>query len=845
MKNNKTIWIINLIIFACAFYSNAQNLSTKIVDSNNYFEICKIADIHYDQLKKNELSSSRDIKEKHFRRWEWYMKNRLGPHGEILNANKLNQKAFRKAKKSIKNEDRSTYSDWYFIGPSQIPLSSSSTGFIGNGRLDKIAFHPTNENIIYVGAPSGGLWKTTNKGVTWESLDNYLPTAGISGIAIGNSNPNIIYVADGTGIGNGNYGNFSSGVYKSIDGGYNWQFLEIDYTDEKPAATDLLIHPTNDDIIFVSSFEGIHRSIDGGNTWQKLYSSKTNDLEFSTNEPYRLYFGGNETPGYYNNPEIDTIEIFSNMDIVPDAGNKILATTPADPDNVYMISADFKVLDAVYKSNDRGQSYTTIMSDTNIVKDQGYIHLVLDVSPIDTNIVMAGGVKLYKSTDGGLTYDENMPYDVPDGMNVSNYVHPDFQDLKYNPLNGELYAATDGGIYRSANDGGNWDNITAGIHTSMFFSIASSQQNPNKVVGGTQDNGGKYKYGTSNVWDHYGGGDSFITAYHPTNQDIHYIGTHSSLAKWENGSSTPITPPGNFVKTHMQVATHQTNGDSLYVGTRADTFCISHNQGMDWTNQVLKSDICIETCPNDPSWIYVVGGLTKRLENGGIEINKSEDSGNSWVRLDINNDPQFWNNSGLQPSDLAVRPNNSFQALLSISGYEDGEKVYYTSNGGNSWTNISGELPNVPIHCVSYLSNGGMLAGTEIGVFYKANYTSEWIPFNNGLPWSHISEMIVHEAQQLVTVATYGRGAWRTALPNGNCDENLTFTTSDDLTGRRYFEASNTIELQGEITNPGTELYFQAGNIIDLTEGFLGVSNSLGHIRAYIGPCGSEIPDGG
>ena len=593
-------------IFITTFQVIGQNLESKIAGTNDYYKICEIADKHYSQIKQKAKKQEGDIKEKHFRRWEWYMKNRLGPHGEIINANKLNQEAFRKAKKSLQGEDRSTYSDWYFIGPSLIPISSSSTGFIGNGRLDKIAFHPTNENIIYVGAPSGGLWKTTNKGATWQSLDNYLPTAGVSGIAVGNSNPNTIYVADGTGIGNGSYSNFSNGVYKSIDGGNNWQFLEIEYTAEKPAATDLLIHPTNDNIIFVSSFEGIHRSNDGGNTWKKIYHSKTNDLEFSTNSPYRLYFAGNGVPGYYNNSEIDTIEIFSTMDTLPALGNKILATTPADPDNVYLISADFKVLDAVYKSNNRGQSYNTIMSDTNIVKDQGYIHLVLDVSPTDTNIVMAGGVKIYKSIDGGVNYDENMPYDVPEGMNVYNYVHPDFQDLKYNPLNGELYAATDGGLYRSSDDGAKWINITGGIHTSMFFSIASSQQNPNKIVGGTQDNGGKYKYGESNVWDHYGGGDSYITAYHPTNQDIHYIGTHSSLAKWENGSSTSITPPGDFVKTHMQVASHKINGDSLYVGTRADTFCISHNQGMNWSNQFLKSDICIETCLEDPSWIYVV-----------------------------------------------------------------------------------------------------------------------------------------------------------------------------------------------------------------------------------------------
>lgn len=844
MKKNNTIWVLSFFVFFVVFQASAQDLGSKIATSNNYFEICEIAEAHYAQVRNTGVKPKGDIKEKHFRRWEWYMKNRLGPHGEIINANKLNQQAYHQTKKSSASDVRSTYSDWYFIGPSEIPNISSSTSFIGNGRLDKIAFHPTKENVIYVGSPAGGLWRTIDNGLTWESLDNYLPTVGVSGIAIGNSNSNIIYVADGTGIGNGSYSNESNGVYKSTDGGNNWQFFSISDQLQYFGATDLLIHPNDDNVIFVASKSGLFRSKNGGYTWDEIYPSTVHDLEFSLDTPYRLYFSGNSSVGYIEDSEGNASLTFSDFDTPPKAGNKILATTIADKENVYLISVDEVELDAVFKSNNRGDDFNTIMSDTNIVKDQGYVHLVIDVSPTNENIVMAGGVKLYKSTDGGVNYDENMPYDIPSGMNIYSYVHPDFHDLKYSPLNGDLYAATDGGLYRSVNDGLNWINITNGIHTTQFFTIASSPQNPNKVVGGTQDNGGKFKNGTSNIWDHYGNGDSYITAYHPKDEDIHYIGSHSFMEKWEHGIATTITPPGNFLKTHMQISSHDTNGDILYVGTRADTFCISTDQGNSWSNQVLKSDICIETCPNNPTWIYTAGGLNKRNTNGGIEINKSTNSGSTWNRVDVNNGLPNWSASGLFPSDLSVRPNNSNFVLLSISGYIDGEKVYSTINGGTTWTNITGQLPNVPVHCVANLNNGGMLAGTELGVFYKANSSKEWIPFNNGLPWAHISEMIVHEAQQLVTVATYGRGAWRSALPNGKCDENFTFTSSDNLVGRQYFEANNTIELQGAITNPGTQLYFQAGNKIDLTEGFRGVSNSLGQIRAYIGPCGSQIPDG-
>ncbi len=846
---NKSLGVLIIILFPLSSILFSQSLIDQIDGKSNYHEICSIANNYYEQVRKEGRALAKnDIKEKHFRRWEWYMRNRLGNDGELVNYNLKNQKAFFKYQEEMKSHSRSTLSNWEFIGPSEIPLSPSSNNLIGNGRLDRVALHPTNANIIYVGGPSGGIWKTTDGGDSWESLDDYLPSAGVSAIKISKINPNLIYVVNGQGDGLGNYEKDCTGIYKSLDGGNSWEY-KIITTGNNLKAFELAIDPLDDQNIYVATNNGIRVSQDGGDSWDiEQFGFVYNDIQISPSAPYTIYASG--TSSVVHSELGSSIWVQSNfVDGTPVAGRKAIGVTGDDPDVVYLFCGP-KLNDGtfagLYKSVDKGLNFSLYTNAPNLCggapDDNGggqswYNHCIA-VSPTDADKIIIGSLVIWGNDENGL-FDTLTTY-TADVTSIENYVHPDVHDLQFSEINGWLYAATDGGIYKSENGGDDWENITAGIHTTQFFSIASSPQNPTLVVGGSQDNGAKYKNSTSLIWDHYGGGDSYITAFDPNNQNIHYIGSHSNIKKYDSGVEDDITPPGITNTSHSQIETHVSNSDILFVGTRSDTFCISTDQGNSWpTYNMIKSDLCIATCPTHADRLYIAGGWFS-----SPEINVFSIASNDWTRIDTNGLPD-WGSLGVFPTDISVSPSTSSWLVVSISGYANDEKVYWSGDSGASWTNISLNLPNVPVHCVAYLENGVILAGTEIGVFLKASSDDEWIPFNNNLPNTIISEMIVHEDQGLITVCTYGRGAWRTDMPSPNCDENIVMNSSENIQGQKYFEANNSIETNSTTIygGDGTQVFFQAGNLIDFKDGFRAATNANGTVMAYIGPCGTEIPE--
>ena len=465
-------------------------------------------------------------------------------------------------------------------------------------------------------------------------------------------------------------------------------------------------------------------------------------------------------------------------------------------------------------------------------------------SPNDVDKIVVGGLVIWRNENGGgfSSWDNVTPYGIgSSGLAIDEYVHPDVHALEFNPINGWLYAATDGGIYRSTDDGDNWLNITNGISTGQFFSIAVCPSDPNRIIGGSQDNGAKYKSNSSNIWDLFGGGDSYITAYDPNDIDLFYYVSHGTVLRRDGGSLNIITPPQPSVTTHSQIETHATLSNTVFVGTRSDTLCISNNptNSTSWVYRSLKSDLCIATTPANSNTLYVAGGWFSVPE-----INRSTNNGLSWTRIDDNGLPNFATINQI-PTDIFVSPVNSQNLVVSISGYVANEKVYQSFNGGNSWNNITFNLPNVPIHCVAYLSNGGILAGTELGVFYKMSTSTNWIPFSNNLPIVHVTEMIVNEAQGIITICTYGRGTFQTDMPDAFCDNSIIWSNPEAIQGQHFFSANQLIETKSVVNygGDGTQIYFQSGNRVVLKEGFHAKTNRAGKVKAYLAPCGSEIPE--
>ena len=231
---------------------------------------------------------------KQFKRWEYYWETRLMPNGDFPQPDFILNEWLQYQKSNQQTENRSaSVANWVSQGP-----TASPGGYIGMGRINCIAFHPTNPNIFWVGAPAGGLWKTTNGGQTWSTNTDNLPVIGVSDIVLDPVNPNIMYIATGDGdrgslwsITGGFVGDSKSiGVLKSIDGGSTWQSTGLNWgIEQAKLIRRLIIHPTNPQILLAAATDGIWRTVDAGATWVKEQNGYFMDIEFKPNDPSRIY----------------------------------------------------------------------------------------------------------------------------------------------------------------------------------------------------------------------------------------------------------------------------------------------------------------------------------------------------------------------------------------------------------------------------------------------------------------------------------------------------------------------------------------------------------------------------
>ena len=258
----------------------------------------------------------------------------------------------------------------------------------------------------------------------------------------------------------------------------------------------------------------------------------------------------------------------------------------------------------------------------------------------------------------------------------------------------------------------------------------------------------------------------------------------------------------------------------------------STNGGWNWVNKGAAGNWAIESCLTADSRFYAAG-----LPLGSSEgkLYRSDDTGDSWIDLSSN---VGLPNSLNTITDIEVSPYNANLVWVTFGGVEDGNKVFYSPLSGTFWQNISGDLPNIPVYCIQVASNGDAYLGTDIGVFFKAFSTTNWIPFWNGLPITQIRDIELFEGIGKIRVATYGRGVWESDLYS-TCTA-FQFLGNGSINGRKIYEASNHINSSQTVYGgANTNIIMKSGNEIILNTGFNITKGN--NFRAYIAPCGTTI----
>ncbi|MCX6257476.1 MAG: T9SS type A sorting domain-containing protein [Bacteroidia bacterium] len=768
MKNNRELLIILLLFFWVSLSSNAQKGPGKfdepawvsmMQDRNaNYFDVQKSFRDYWKQYKWEKGYGY-----KVFKRWEWYTENRVDSNG------------FQRAPRYVFNEylkhkgEKSLNGNWHALGPIDLP-DNWTGGPNGMGRVNALAFHPTDPLTIYAGAPSGGLWVTYDGGMSWVCKTDQLPTLGVSAVLVDYENPEVIYI----GTGDRDAGDAPGmGVMKTVNGGFTWDFIDngMGYV----TVSKMTMHPSDHNIILAATSGGVFKTFNGGENWHLVTGvANFKDISYKPGDPSVIYASSST---FYRST--DGGENFHYvLSGLTSSYKKLIGVSPANPEVVYVLSSNTYSFKACYKSADEGQTFT-LQSDTpNIFgydkaggdsNGQAWYDLCVTVDPLDAATIYTGGINIWVSHDSGVSWQFN----VGGSLSDSTYIHVDQHFLAFSPVDQNLYVGNDGGIFMTSDHGHQWNNKSQGLSVAQIYRIGQSPVYRDLVINGNQDNGSTV-YDNGN-WRTVLGADGMECQFDPADTSVQYGsyyygsiqrsmdgGTHFH---WIGGKGYGnITEQGAWVSPYQL---HVSDPNTMFLGLenlwRTNDVKNPDHDHIAWTK--ITSSIS----NTDSVYIRVIA---QSPANTNVLYFSRED--NKLYRSDdVNSANPDWTNissylpAGVWPYDIKCHPTSQNIVYIICSN-----RVYRSVDKGLSWTNINGTLPAVAENSLVCEpgNTGGIYLGTDAGVFYRNNSMADWIAFNNGFPpAAKVTEMeIFYDAStpsnSRLRASTYGRGLWESDL---------------------------------------------------------------------------------
>ncbi len=809
---------------------------------------------------------------KQFKRWEYFNASRLSADGRLQNVPRRVLDEFLAYQSAYQPPVELNFDcEWEATGGTAYQLIASGHNG-GLGRVNCIVPDPDNPSIIYAGTPAGGLWRTDNNGGVWNPavpasnwtpLTDGLPNIGVSGIAIDPSSPagaRTLYIL--TGDGDGRH-NASLGVLKSFDGGGTWYLTGLSWSiTDFVFGYKLLLHPDDPDILFAATSAGIFRTLDGGMTWGNVRAGLFFDIEFRPGTPDTMYAASNNNVFRSIDGGANWLPVAGMGCNIGNAGVRLaIAVTPADPDYVYVLSGGnlpdgmggglAGTFSGLYRSTDSGGCFQLRATTPNILdgtttgadtRQQAGYDLSIAASPTDPEEVHVGGINCWRSNDGGQTWIITSHWNEAT-IGAGDYTHADIHALEY--IGNTLYCGSDGGVYLTTNNADDWVNISQGLQITQYYRIAAfSDGGIDYLMGGTQDNGLNLirdsGSGFGNL-EHWEGADGFECSVDIAGGFVYGTTQNGPVARfaYPSGSFSFVTPAAAGNGAWLTPHVFDPANSALYVGYRDLWQTI--DDGGSWNNisngNIDTTGLCahIDVAPSDANVIYVAKPLN---------LYRTTDGGTSWSDI-----------TGTLPASVAsvityfaidpVNPDRIWVTLggflnQTTSGYQTGLKVFFSPDGGATWQNISGSLPNIPANTIVYQtgSDDGLYVGMDVGVYYRDNTLEDWILFSNGLPNVIISELEINYATGKLVAGSFGRGGWQTDLfstCNRICLNCPVFSSIQSLSNT--YASESCIYSSAEIFEE-TDLVYRAEDFILLTEDFHISSFNGASFHGAIAPCG-------
>lgn len=750
MRNK--LLIVSLLI---GFFSQAQFVNSAPWNTSNSTTEKRERTIDelvndFNQYWKNHDKNKKGSGYKPFMRWENHWRNLTNEHGYVIPVEDFwaawQEKNSAKAQRNMSTMDLPP-SNWQPVGP----FTHTNTGSwsSGQGRVNFVYEDPNNSNTVYLGSPAGGIWKSIDAGVNWQPMSDYLPQIGVSGIVVDHTNSNVIYIATGDKDAADSY---SVGVLKSTDGGATWNTTGLSFGGTNNFAGDIMMHPSNNQILLCATSNGLYKTTNGGTNWSVVQTGDFSQgaIRFKPTDPTTIYaVTGNR---FYRST--NTGNSFTNITsgLPANSGRLLLDVTPANANYVYILSANTSAnsysFQGLYRSTNSGLNFTARNTTTDIFDEsiQAWYDLALGVSDTNAEEVYTGCLNVWKSSNGGTSFTKLNNWSSPSSP---SYTHADIHYLGF--YNGKLYAGTDGGVYVSSNGGTNFTDLTATAQIGQFYKIAVSKQSASNMVGGLQDNGG-YGY-SGGEWKNFYGADGMDAAIDPTNPNLYYgfIQNGGSLyisSTAGNGITGSVNSPGG--QTGNWVTPLATNSiGELFSGFEG----LYRLNGGSWVQQnsgsIGSGNLeLILVDPTNDDIMYVSNGST---------LYKSINRGVNFTAV-------YFASAAIR--SIEVNSNDNNIVYLATSG--TGGQILKSTDGGSNFTDFTTGIPNIGKNVIEHQGqhpDNPLYVGTSLGVYYRDDTMATWQAFDTNLPNVSVTDLEVNLADNKLIASTYGRGIWQTDIP--------------------------------------------------------------------------------
>ena len=696
--------------------------------------------------------------------------------------------------------------EWKFAGPYRGGRSTAVSGVI------------SKPYTFYMGTTGGGVWKTTDAGNNWKNIsDGQITVGSIGAISVSESDENVVYVGTGSADPRGNI-SIGNGIYKSVDSGENWEFIGLP---KAGLIGKIEIHPRNSDIVYVAALgnifgpnaeRGIYKTVDGGKNWEKVYfiSNKTGarDVEINPDneneilasfwtvqrKPWTLVDGSDEGGVFMSKDAGKSWKKLTEGLPKGLTGKIQVEYSPANSSRLWaMIQAQKEEEGGLYRSDDGGKTWSRINRDHKL-RQRGWYYSHINADPVNENIIYASNTGFYKSVDGGKTFDERLY--TQHGDNHGVWINPNDNKIMIN--------CNDGGANVSLNGGETWS-TQLNQPTPEFYRLTVDNQFPFRMYAGQQDNStisvpsrGLPALTPFQNWFNAGGTECSDIAVHPKDPNIIYSTgysgefTYKNLATGEEYQRTPYVhltegTRQDDLKYRFQwnypVFVSKYNPDNVYVGS--NVVHVTSDKAVNWdiispdlTRQLLKEDEEKADIPggpiqNDATGVEVYSSIFALEESPHNEgeiwvgsddglIHITRDGGKSWV--DITPEKIIPYQGTINKIELSSHePGRALVAVYNYRNNDFNPYIIVTNDYGENWKIISKNNGIPSDHFVRAIAEdparkGLLYAGTEFGAYVSFNDGRSWNSLQMNLPHVPITDMEV--TQNDLAISTQGRGFW-------------------------------------------------------------------------------------